>query len=79
MKEKGKLKMKQMKLVLPAVSIGCIFVACFTTVNPIIILSAAVGPIAFFLGYSYDKQEKVLEQLLKKLEKSESSHSDDNL
>ena len=48
--------MKQMKFILPAVSIGCIFVACFITLNPIIILSAAVGPIAFFLGYSYDNQ-----------------------
>ena len=47
--------------------------------NPIIILSAAVGPIAFFLGYSYDKQEKVLEQLLKELEKSERPPSDDSL
>ncbi len=61
--------MKQMKFILPAVSIGCIFMACFTTLNPIIILSAAVGPIAFFLGYSYDKQEKVFEQLLEGLEK----------
>ena len=41
--------------------------------------SAAVGPIAFFLGYSYDKQEKVLEQLLKELEKSERPPSDDSL
>ena len=71
--------MKQMKFILTTVSIGCIFVACFITLNPIIILSAAVGPIAFFLGYSYDKQEKVLEQLLKELEKSERPPSDDSL
>lgn len=67
--------MKQMKFILPAVSIGCIFVACFTTLKPIIILSAAVVPIAFFLGYSYDEQKQVLEQLLECLEKKE-EHED---
>ena len=71
--------MKQMKLILHSVSIGFIYLACFITLNPIIILSAAVGPIAYFLGYSYDKQEKVLEQLLKELEKSERPPSDDSL
>lgn len=63
--------MKHMKFILPAITIGCILIACFTTVNPIIILSAAVGPIAFFLGYCYDQYHKTLEKLLETLEKAE--------
>lgn len=60
-----------MKFILPAVSTGCIFVACFTTLNPIVILPATVGLIAFFLGCCYDKYKKVFEKLLEDLDKKE--------